>query len=200
MVTGGNVVDWNIYAPSWAPISIVDFPSVDNKSLELQDKDPYDYARAIRVIKEGHVAQIKMRVYAKQMDNGILEIDVVNRFGNRPVRLKFDNDGKIKAFNGAAEVVLQPFRLNNWYQLVINVDASPFGNYSLSINGKNVLDNAQLAEAVLSVERISFRTGTYRDLPNRNTKNQEPEPPLTGADEPVPLAVFNIDDVHAEVK
>ena len=46
------MTDWNTYSPRLAPVSIVDFPSAANKSLELQDKDPYDYARAIRVFPE----------------------------------------------------------------------------------------------------------------------------------------------------
>jgi hypothetical protein len=57
------------------------------------------------------------------------------------------------------------------------------------------LENAELAEAVLSVERLSLRTGEYRDKPTRRTENQQPGPPLPGADEPVPPAIFHIDNV-----
>jgi hypothetical protein len=45
------------------------------------------------------------------------------------------------------------------------------------------------------VERISFRTGPYRDLPDRQTPNQDPGPPLEDCDDPVPAANFYIDDV-----
>ena len=55
---------------------------------------------------------------------------------------------------------------------------------------------AKLAEAVLSVERLSLRTGPYRNLPNRHTPNQKPGPPLTGADDPVPVAIFYIDNIR----
>ena len=79
--------------------------------------------------------------------------------------------------------------------LTISVDANTIGSYSLSVNGKELLKNAALAEAVKSVERISFRTGAYRDLPNRNTPNQEDAPPLDGADLPVTAADFFLDDV-----
>ena len=60
-----------------------------------------------------------------------------------------------------------------------------------------VLANAQLAEAVLSVERVSFRTGKFRSTPTRRTKSEAPEPDLKDADLPVPTAVFHIDDVMA---
>ena len=35
---GGSVTDWNTYSPRWAPVSVVDFPSATNKSLELQTR------------------------------------------------------------------------------------------------------------------------------------------------------------------
>ena len=54
-----------------------------------------------------------------------------------------------------------------------------------------------LTVAVKSVERISFRTGAYRDLPNRKTPNEDPEPPLPGSDTKVALGIFYIDNVFA---
>lgn len=201
MEPGGNVEEWNIYAPLWAPAGVVDFPSAGNRSLELQDQDPYDYARAIRVFDEDNLVEVRMRVMAKQSDTGMLEIDVVDRYGNRPVRLSFTEEGNIKAVDGHKDIKLKTYIADKWYDLKITVEAKPFGNYSLSIDGTSVINKARLAEAVLSVERLSFRTGPYRELPNRHTPNQEPGPPLQGADNPVALAKFYIDDVQiASVK
>lgn len=194
METGGKVTDWNIYAPKWAPVEVADFPGIANKSLLLQDKDPYDYARAIRVFEETNKAEIDVRVFPKQTGNGILEIDVTDQFGIRPVRIRFDADGKIKAVNGSKEVILQSYKQNTWYDLKVTIDANTSGSYTISLDGKQILKNAKLAEAVKSVERVSFRTGPYRDLPNRNTPNQDPAPPLPGADEQITPASFYIDD------
>ena len=196
--TGGAVTNWNIYAPKWAPVNIVDFPSSKNKSLLLEDNDPYDYARAIRVFEETNNANIEVKVLANQTKNGILEVDVTDRYGNRPVRIKFDDDGIIKAFDGNKELNLQTYNANIWYNISIQIDANPYGNYSISINGIQLLRDAKLAEAIKSVERVSFRTGSYRDLPNRKTPNEEPGPPLKGADEPVELSKFYIDDFEAK--
>jgi hypothetical protein len=193
--TDGNIFNWNIYSPLWAPISVKDFPNKSNKSLELRDKDPYDYARAIRIFKEGNQTEIDVKVLTKQTKAGMLEIDVVDRFGNRPVRIRFDQDGKIKAQNGEKEIILQNYVSEKWYDLKLIVKAQPYGHYHLYIGGKSVLSDANLAEAVLSVERLSFRTGPYRNIPNRKTPNEEPGPPLPGADDPVFEAVFYIDDV-----
>jgi len=129
-----------------------------------------------------------------------LEIDVTDRYGNRLVRIKFDLDGKIKAVNGFNEVVLESYESGNWYELKVVVDAHPFGAFSISLNDKLVLSNARLAESVKSVERVSFRTGPYRFLPNRKTPNQEQLPPLVGADEPVKPSAFYIDDFRVTSK
>ncbi|MEI7523023.1 MAG: hypothetical protein WCJ95_01770 [Mariniphaga sp.] len=194
---GGAVTDWNIYAPKWAPVEVADFPSSNNKSLLLQDKDPYDYARAIRVFEETKKGEITARIFPKQNKQGMLDIEVTDRYGNRPVRISFNDQGIIQAADGGKLVDLQVYKPEQWYELKIDIDAQPFGSYSVSIDGKLVMSHAKLAEAVKSVERISFRTGPYRDLPNRTTPNQVSAPPLDGADIPVFNAGFYIDDFRA---
>lgn len=198
METGGAVTGWNTYIPKWCPVEVSEFPSAKNKSLLLQDRDPYDYARAIRVFEETNSAEIRVKVLPKQTENGLLDIDVTDRYGNRPVRIRFDRDGKIKAVNGSREVVLQSYNPDAWYDLELTIDAQPFGSFSLSVNGIEQLKTADLAEAVLSVERVSFRTGPYRNEPTRETPNQEAAPPLTGADIPVALAEFYLDDFRVK--
>jgi len=197
METGGHVVDWNIYSPQWAPVTVADFPSRENKSLELKDEDPYDYARAVRVFQEGQSAKITCCILAKQNDTGMLDLEVVDRYGNRPVRLRFDTDGQLKATDGVKEVKLIEYKPDTWYDIEIAVDATPHGHYSIAINGQSVLEKAVLAEAILSVERISFRTGPYRDQPTRNTRNQRPHKPLPNADERAPAATYYINRLTA---
>jgi len=84
---GGAIPNWNIYTTLWAPVRIAAFPSAANKSLELSDRDPHDYARAVRVFEESKTAALSFKVYPKQADAGRLEIEVMDRFGSRPVRL-----------------------------------------------------------------------------------------------------------------
>jgi hypothetical protein len=193
--TGGAVPDWNIYSPQWAPVEVTDFPSPKNKSLLLIDKDPYDYARTIRVFKETEKSEIEFRIFPENTDTAPLEIDVTDRYGNRPVRIRFDLSRIIMASDGSKETAVIPFKTGLWYDLKLTVDANPYGSYSLWINGKELLKNAALAEAVTSVERISFRTGAYRDLPDRTTPNQEDATPLERADVPVTASEYYVDDL-----
>ena len=57
---------------------------------------------------------------------------------------------------------------------------------------------AVFTEYVKSVERISFRTGAYRDRPDFKTSTDDDRSPdlvNPNPDLPLPLATFHIDDV-----
>ncbi len=193
--TGGAVPGWNTYSPQWAPVAIAAFPGAANNSLQLVDEDPYDYARAIRVFKETTDADIHFRLLAEQNSTGELSVDITDRYGNRPVRINFNSKGEIEVMDGSKKIVLQTYQPGEWYDFHVTVNAILNGYFDLAINGKKMISKAALTEAVKSVERISFRTGPYRELPTRTTPNETPEPPLPGADEKVSKAVFYVDDV-----
>lgn len=191
----GAVTDWNIYAPQWAPVNVVAFPNNRNKSLELSDSDPYDYAKAVRVFQTGTHAKLQFKVYLKQNNAGLLRIDVNDRYGNRPVRLWFDKTGNLYAQDGNTSRCLQKYLPGKWYNMELDVNATLNGRFSVKVDGRCLLDNAKLAEAVKSVERLSFCTGHYRNKPDRTTPNQQPAPPLSGADDPVVTTSYYIDNV-----
>jgi hypothetical protein len=193
---GGDVPDWNIYSPLWAPVRVAEFPSARNKSLELQDRDPYGYARAVRVFAESKSPAVTFKVFARQADAGRLEIELMDRFGSRPVVLMFTDSGSIQAVDGSRTVDLQSYKPDTWYTFSLTADAGS-GKYSVSIDGKRVLNGAAFAESVLSLERVSFRTGAYRPSPARNIDPEKILIDLPGADNPVQTATYYIDDVTA---
>lgn len=192
----GKVSGWNIYAPAWAPTAVTRTPGQSSgHALQLTDRDPYDYARAIRVFEEGTKVSAAFKIYADAANYGRMEIELADQFGNRPVRIRFDEKGNIIATDGSTEKLIQPYQKDKWYSIEVLLNASPKGDYSLIINGKKVLVHAELAEAVKSVERLSLRTGEFRNLPNRLTPNETNDPPLPGADESAKATIFYIDDV-----
>ena len=193
MEAGKSITDWNIYSPLWSPVDLV--KEGKNLCLRLKDKDPYDYARAIRVFEEALQTEISFRINAQKVTDEPFEIDVVDRYGNRPVRIGLDVQNNITAVDGGDKKTIGEFPEGTWMNIRIRVDAHPFGEYSVWIDGKPAATGFQLAEAVKSVERMSFRTGPYRDLPNRKTPNEDPEPPLPGADDPVAESVYLLDDL-----
>jgi hypothetical protein len=193
---GGATPDWNIYAPKWAPVSLVKSPGGAGVSLELKDEDPYDYARVIRVFEESNDASVSLDVRAGEGNAGRMEIEVVDQFGNRPVRVRFGENEKIIVADGTTEKEVMTYKANNWYKIKLVIHAVTYGHYDLYVDGKMVVSKAPLAEAVKSVERLSLRTGAYRDIPNRKTPNEEPGPPLPGADSKENLTLFYVDNVE----
>ena len=191
----GTVPDWNLYSPAWAPVSVVKSPGKAGNSLQLLDKDPYDYARAIRVFEEGTKVSTSLSVYADPANTGLLEIDLTDQYGNRPVRIRWDEKGRIIATDGSTEKFIQAYQKGRWYRLELVTEAVLHGKYSLLIDGKKVLADAQLAEAVKSIERLSLRTDHWRNLPDRTTPNETKDPPLPGADEQTAPTIFYVDDV-----
>ncbi len=193
----GMVPDWNIYRPLWAPVAVVASPSGTGNCLRLDDRDPYDYAKAVRVFQEGTKAAVSFNIMAAQNNTGMLDIEVLDRFGNRPVRVRMDNAGNLRARNGHTWTQLATYAPGQWIRVTLEIEAQPAPHFSVLVDGKRVLENAALTEDVYSIERIAFRTGEYRDTPRRTTPNQDPASPLPGADDPVPSAAFCVDDVMA---
>lgn len=185
-VTGAPAA-WNIYSPLWAPVR------ERAEGLELRDKDPYDYARAIRVFPESTSARLRFRVKVENAGRDGMEVEVTDRYGNRPVRLVFAPDGWVRAIDGGKMVDLRRYAAAGWLDLELDVRTGGpgYGRFSISVNGTVVLQDAQMAEAVRSVERISFRTGPFRNEPNRRLDRYDPAlKDLAGADTPVAEAVF----------
>jgi len=191
--TNGHVVGWNTYSPKWASVSIADFPGHGNRSLKLSDMDPYDYARAVHVFPAGSKCSISWRIFIQDVGRADLEVELLDRHGRRPVRLTFGRDGMLKAQDGSKLVDLRKYNAGQWYNVATVTDTES-GTFSVALDGLEVLANALIAEAVYSVERVSFRTGAFRDAPTRRDDRFEGSD-LPGADVQSAAATFYIDDV-----
>ncbi|NWG12222.1 MAG: exo-alpha-sialidase [Acidobacteria bacterium] len=191
---------WNLYCPRWAPVRLVDFPSASNRSLELSDREPHDYAKAVRVFPEAKALTARFKILARQRDTGRLEIDLDDRYGWRsPLRLRLDEQGRILALDGNQNepAVLGKYEPGRWYALEVKADLD-VGRFDVTLDGKTVLEKAELLDPVESFERICFRTGPYRIEPLlRDPKS--PGADVPHADDPVPQAVFHIDDLEVGV-
>ncbi len=193
-------LDWNLYSPKWAPIRIVDFPGSGNRSLEISDREPHDYAKAVRVFPEARELRISFKVLAKQANTGQLDIELDDRFGWRsPLRLRLDEHGRITAFDGNQNepVVIAEYKPGVWYRLDIHVDVE--GKYDVSLDGRMALEGAELLDPVQSLERITFRTGPYRIEPIlRDPKS--PGKDVAHPDDPVAPAYYYVDDLDVAAK
>lgn len=98
---GPRVPDWNTYSPVWAPVSIA--AEGGDRYLKLVDREPVDYARAIRTFPQSKSINASFRVAAAQADSGRLEIELLGELGTRPVRLMLDDKGRVRAVDGRIE-------------------------------------------------------------------------------------------------
>jgi len=97
---GPRVTGWNTYSPLWAPVSIISEPAAVNKCLKLEDREPVDYARAIRTFSPGKTVDISFRAKTSQSNQGQLIIELLGELGTRPVRVFLSDKGQIQAVKG----------------------------------------------------------------------------------------------------
>jgi hypothetical protein len=90
--------------------------------------------------------------------------------------------------------------LNNWYDIRLSFNC-PNSRYSLWINGEKVRENIGFDTEVTTLERMVFRTGSWRSDVRQFLLNGQPSGPgmdsenLAGAGEKVPISIFWIDNV-----
>jgi hypothetical protein len=194
---------WNLYVPKWCAAYVIGDPGHPaNKLLELRDEDPYDYIQVERAFPESRKATIEFRVQAVQVGHGVLEFEVQDRHGRRPLKLRFP-EGWLAQAHQNRNVEAIPVEPQAWLACRLEVDCEA-RSYSLFLNGKKVSSKLALTEPVESVERLVFRTAPIRRDVRPDHVEYEPVPfghvteDLLGADQRVPLSVYRIDDVKTE--
>jgi hypothetical protein len=185
----GLPADWNVYSPLWAPVSVVDFPSREDRSLELRDADPHDCAKAERVFPESTRVKVEFKVMAKHRGTGQLYVELVDRHGCIAAALLFDADGGVKNKGH----VLAAYAAGTWQHVSLTVDTLTH-RCDLALDGRTVLQDVPAYAPIRSVERLVFRTGPRRREPTLET-NRWDDADLPHADDPVLPAVFCVNSV-----
>lgn len=178
---------WNLYSPLWAPVSIVEEGGL--KSLSLKDFDPFDYAKAERVVPEAQNVKIEFSVTPKQNENGHLDIEVQDARNTPCLRISFDSVGNILVKAGYRNKTLTKYEAGKKYDFVIELNTAT-RIYSVSINGSQPNRNVIFAP-IHKVHHIMFRTGGVRRFPNADTPTDQ-DYDLPNAGEKNKEAVYNI--------
>jgi len=158
---------WNVYRPRWCDVS------VDGGTLRLEDRDPYDYARATRLFPSSRRVSASFAVRADQ-PGGTLELELVGGFGSpRPVRVTFAGDDRQN--------------LSAWTRFDVEADVDR-QRFSVVRDGRRVVEDAALAEPADALSRISFRTGPHRGIGGTHPV----EPGSDRMTEPVAFAIRDV--------
>jgi uncharacterized protein YgbK (DUF1537 family) len=191
---------WNLYEPQWASIGVVNDPrQIGNKCLALRDEDPYDYALAERAFPEGSHVRIEFRVLAEKVGHGVLEAEVQDRHGHRPLKLRLD-DRWLGQDQMSRRVNALPVPGRTWLAIRLDINCA-VGTYDIALHGKTVGVGVKFAEPTASVERLVFRTGPYRgDVRAISVEGEHAtlgftSEDLPGADQRVSLSSYLIDDL-----
>ncbi len=191
---GTALKDWNIYSPCWAPVSIGvaslgsrqsnGAPVANGESqLVLEDKDPFDYAKAERLFPASSKLSVSFAVKTAQNDHGSLHVELQDGKGTSGIRLVFDADSVFKAKAGARFKNFMKYSPDSVYNVRLTINTTN-RFYTINVNGKDVLTSLLFAP-VDKLERIVFRTGEPRHFPDADTPaDQEYDLKHAGEQEP----------------
>ena len=183
--------DWNLYSPLLAPVSL---NRIAGKGwLTLADRDPFDYARAERIIPETKELKASFLFRAEQKTQGVFRIEFLDARGQACTRLEFTADGIFRAKGGARWSNIMPYEPGVVYHIEAELSVA---NRSVQIyaNGKKVGTRMFFAP-VESISRIAFYTGETRVYPTPDTPaDQDYDVPGAGSSEP--WAIFRIADLR----
>jgi len=192
---------WNFYIPKWAPTAVVTLPGKNNKVLQLVDEDPYDYACAERHFPPSAKSTITFRLFIKDQGKDDLEFELHDQHDQRVLRLRFDV--RLEGLNfdlGDVEPWPVPFAADRWYDVKLAFDCEK-SSYEVWLNGIRVRENIAFNADVQTLERMVFRTGSWRSDVRQFLLEGQPNGPgldsedLAGAGEKVTKSTFWIDNV-----
>lgn len=156
---------WNIYSPLWATATL------EGKELLLRDKDPFDYAKADRVIQSAKKVAVEFTISPKQADHGLLEIELTDDKGMAACRLLFDEDGELKNKAGYRNAGVQQYKAGEHYTIHMLVDVTT-RSYQLRVNGEDK-GTKLFFQPVANISKVSFRTGSVRRYPDADTPTDQ---------------------------
>jgi hypothetical protein len=195
---------WNLYEPTLAPIQIIVDPlDQSNHCLQLKDEEPLDYAKAERIFPGRNRIGIHFRFNPLKIALGsAMDVEVQDKFGNRPMRLRIDKDWLSTDIKSIEAQAPMPLENNRWYTVDLILDCEK-QSYTLTLDNRITSKIIPFAKRVEELQRIVFRTGPYRNEVPPVVINEATDNPaglntedLAGADQKVKSSVYLIDDVR----
>ena len=185
--TLADMTDWNLYMPSLCRILL------KNGWLNLYDCDPYDYAKAERVIPATKELEVEFDLMMDQNDNGELDIEFMDNGGNVCSRIVVDSTGTVRVKGGARYgTLLKKYEKGVEYHIKALLSTSQHRAVYF-VDGKKVSER-QFDTPVEAITRIVFRTGKIFTEPNNETPADQ-DFDMPRADELDPAAGYHIANV-----
>ena len=161
---------WNYNSGLWTPVSI-DKLNSGTKALALKDWDPFDYAKAERVIPSSKKIVTEFAITPQQNDHGWLDIEFTDGKGNAGVRLSFDSAGNFITKAGYRNRNLMKYNADETYNIKVELNCDT-RFYTVTVNGK-ALSPGLFFAPLTSIDRVVFRTGHVRRFPDADTPTDQ---------------------------
>jgi len=170
MAEGRELDLWNIYSPMRAPVKIEKMQN-GTRALALMDADPFDYAKATRLIPETKRLRASFSVIAQQNNRGLLDVEFQDKKGTPGIRISFDELGSLRLKAGYRNKNLLSYQPGMRYDIVVDLDADA-RMYTVTVNGEKMSENTFFAP-LDNVARIAFRTGDTTRFPTADTPTDQ---------------------------
>ena len=139
--------------------------------MAIKDADPFDYAKAERVIPVSKRVIAEFAVTPSQNDFGLLDIEFQDEKGTAGIRFSFDSTGNLVTKAGYRNRNLIKYNKGEEYTIRVEVNTET-RFYYVSVNGK-ALSPGLLFAPLHHVQRVVFRTGGVRRFPDADTPTDQ---------------------------
>ena len=170
MPGGEELKQWNYNSGLWTPVG-VEKMNDGKKALSLKDWDPFDYAKAERVIPETKRIMASFTIVPEQNNSGALNIEFQNAKGTPGVRLTLDSAGNFLSKAGYRNRTLAKYNAGEPLNVVIELNTDT-RFYTITLNDKKLSPGLFFAP-LESIERVVFRTGDTRRFPDADTPTDQ---------------------------
>lgn len=184
---GNELKAWNIYDLIQAPTRIENIKGTRN--LVLKDHDPFDYAKAQRIIPTTENLVTTFSIQPQQNDHGMLQIEFQNGKGQAAARLIFDENGEFIAKAGYRYRKISDYEAGKDYKIEVRLEPSS-RSFTVKVNGgeeKYFIFHAPVHD----FERVMFRTGEQRYFPTPESPAANDED-VEDPGKQIPEAAFHI--------
>ncbi|MFC4778706.1 hypothetical protein ACFO9Q_18075 [Paenibacillus sp. GCM10023252] len=194
--TGMPPSQWNVYEPAWTKVRVQQPGQGTKRVLELRDADPYDYAKAERVLPALSYGSVSFTLSAMQSNRGWLEVDLTDAAGNRPFRLMLNQHGTLSVYRNREWKSVAVYNEEVEYRLewIFNLEQR---TASLLVNHVPVVEQLEPAEPAGLIQRICFRTGPFREHPTPSSSTAEHMPDVPHAGIPTAENVYLVSTLIA---
>lgn len=161
---GADALDrWNLYVPAWTSADLDTVPAAGKAQMRtalcLRDHDPYDRVRAMRLFAPADLVRLSFSLRVETVSPGTsVVIELQDRHGSVPVRIKVNGDGQIAVRSGGVDFPAVQDSARRWLTIDLQADCRK-NRCTVQILDRKILlysGSAAFSASIRQLERILF--------------------------------------------